>query len=380
MPCERLRCGFVFTGRGTKIRLRAVSFWPCHVDVTAIPRPCTGCCPRRRSQASPSSAPWGPGCSRSRWCSAAWPRPPRRRRSSARSCMRRWDAQAGKRVADLTRARASDEWRYEERVAELETDLEESRELRVKLEQRLRAKRTELAGLRNEHAALLRRYATAETERASVLEERRVLEIEATAPVRAALPAGTVGHVLGRRCGGGGRGGAAGEVPAVEEEPAVPAVFSPGGLPAVPAGRCRARRGSTATTVPDGPDGGGRGTATRRTRTGGRRSRSPTDGAEGRAPKDEPRRGSFRREPTGRAGATESRSERSAPARRGARAGGRRAGAARGGRRARARGRQPLPAGTATGPPSPRPSSRRPGTSPCRPPWPSYPRRRCGVR
>ncbi len=105
--------------------------------------------------------------------------------------MRRWDAQAGKQVADLTRARASDEWRFEERVAELETDLEESRELRVKLEQRLRAKRGELAGLRNEHAALLRRYATAETERASALEGRRLLEIESGAPATArALPSG----------------------------------------------------------------------------------------------------------------------------------------------------------------------------------------------
>ncbi|MGW9398097.1 hypothetical protein [Streptomyces sp. NPDC055642] len=103
--------------------------------------------------------------------------------------MRHWDAQAGKRVADLTRARASDEWRFEERVAELESDLEESRELRTKLEQRLRAKRAELAGLRNEHASLLRRYAAAEVDRASVLEERRVLEIEATVPARA-LPAG----------------------------------------------------------------------------------------------------------------------------------------------------------------------------------------------
>lgn len=101
--------------------------------------------------------------------------------------MRRWDAQAGKQVADLTRARASDEWRHEERVAELETDLEESRELRAKLEQRLRAKRAELAGLRNEHAALLRRYATAETERASALEGRRLLEIEAAAPDTHAL-------------------------------------------------------------------------------------------------------------------------------------------------------------------------------------------------
>ncbi|WP_330348689.1 hypothetical protein [Streptomyces sp. NBC_00582] len=107
--------------------------------------------------------------------------------------LRRWDMHAGKQVADLTRARASDEWRFEERVAELETDLDESRELRGKLEQRLRAKRTELAGLRNEHAALLRRYATAETERASALEGRRLLEIETTAdPEPHALPAARV--------------------------------------------------------------------------------------------------------------------------------------------------------------------------------------------
>ncbi|MES9520967.1 hypothetical protein [Streptomyces capoamus] len=96
--------------------------------------------------------------------------------------MRRWDTQAGKQVAELARARAGDEWRFEERVAELETDLEESRELRAKLEQRLRAKRAELAGLRNEHAALLRRYATAETERASALEGRRLLELETAEP------------------------------------------------------------------------------------------------------------------------------------------------------------------------------------------------------
>ncbi|WP_435863540.1 hypothetical protein [Streptomyces prunicolor] len=102
--------------------------------------------------------------------------------------MRRWDTQAGKQVADLIRARTSDEWRYEERLAELESDLDESRELRVKLEHKLRAKRTELAGLRNEHAALLRRYATAETERASALEGRRLLEIEAAVPTRALPP------------------------------------------------------------------------------------------------------------------------------------------------------------------------------------------------
>ena len=72
--------------------------------------------------------------------------------------MRSWDRAAGLRVAELTRARASDEWRTEERIAELEADLEESRELRTRLETKVRRKRVELAGLRGEHAALLRRY------------------------------------------------------------------------------------------------------------------------------------------------------------------------------------------------------------------------------
>ncbi|MFF5146585.1 hypothetical protein ACFY6U_43890 [Streptomyces sp. NPDC013157] len=133
--------------------------------------------------------------------------------------MRRWDSEAGKQVADLSRARASDEWRHEERIAELETDLEESRELRAKLEQRLRAKRSELAGLRNEHASLLRRYATAETERASALEGRRLLEIEATAPSNALPPARSAEE--------------AEESVAVAEELTVeetaPAIFSPEG-------------------------------------------------------------------------------------------------------------------------------------------------------
>ncbi|MFD3586599.1 hypothetical protein [Streptomyces sp. NPDC058683] len=136
--------------------------------------------------------------------------------------MRRWDTDAGKQVADLSRARASDEWRHEERIAELETDLEESRELRAKLEQRLRAKRAELAGLRNEHASLLRRYATAETERASALEGRRLLEIEATAPSNALPAAGTAeeaeGPVAGVEDGEG-----------LEVEETTPAVFSPEG-------------------------------------------------------------------------------------------------------------------------------------------------------
>lgn len=103
--------------------------------------------------------------------------------------MRRWDLAAGKRVAELGRARKSDEWRYEERIAECESDLDESRELRGRLETKLRSKRAELAALRNEHAALLRRYATAETERASALEGRRLLAIEASAPARALPPA-----------------------------------------------------------------------------------------------------------------------------------------------------------------------------------------------
>lgn len=140
--------------------------------------------------------------------------------------MRRWDSQAGKQVADLARARASDEWRHEERVAELETDLDESRELRVKLEQRLRAKRAELAGLRNEHAALLRRYATAETERASALEGRRLLEIEAAAPSRALppVPVAEEGETEAVAASAGAEA-----VEAAEEKAAAVAVFSPEG-------------------------------------------------------------------------------------------------------------------------------------------------------
>ncbi|MFI9262358.1 hypothetical protein ACIGT4_32340 [Streptomyces sioyaensis] len=102
--------------------------------------------------------------------------------------LRTWDRQAGRQVAELTRARVRDEWRTEERIAELETDVEESRELRAAQDTKLRAKRAELARLRSEHADLLRRYATAETERASALEGRRLLAIEAAAPSRA-LPA-----------------------------------------------------------------------------------------------------------------------------------------------------------------------------------------------
>ncbi|MFD4869536.1 hypothetical protein [Streptomyces sp. NPDC058412] len=106
--------------------------------------------------------------------------------------MRAWDRSAGRRVAELVRERVKDEWRTDERIAELESDLEEARVLRGRLDAKLRAKRVELAGLRGEHAALLRRYATAETERASALEGRRLLAIEASAAPAAApkeLPA-----------------------------------------------------------------------------------------------------------------------------------------------------------------------------------------------
>ncbi|MEV8590350.1 hypothetical protein [Streptomyces sp. NPDC051180] len=103
--------------------------------------------------------------------------------------MRSWDRSAGLRVAELDRARTADQWKAEERTAELESDLDESRALRAKLDAKLRAKRVELAGLRGEHADLLRRYATAETERASALEAGRVLALETTGGARA-LPAG----------------------------------------------------------------------------------------------------------------------------------------------------------------------------------------------
>ena len=103
--------------------------------------------------------------------------------------MRTWDRAAGRRVAELDACpRAATSGSTEERIAELETDVEESRELRAALDAKLRAKRAELARLRNEHAALLRRYATAETERASALEGRRLLALEAAAPPKA-LPA-----------------------------------------------------------------------------------------------------------------------------------------------------------------------------------------------
>ncbi|BET48584.1 hypothetical protein RGQ21_35660 [Kitasatospora aureofaciens] len=183
--------------------------------------------------------------------------------------MRHWDAQAGRQVADLTRARASDEWRFEERVAELESDLEESRELRQKLEHRLRAKRTELAGLRNEHASLLRRYATAETERASALEGRRLLEIEAAPQAPALLAARTAPaqETPGRETPGTETPGTEtseqvvpGEESGGGDEVSAPAVFSPEGSRLfLRANAALARFGGDAAADPDGGDRGDRG-------------------------------------------------------------------------------------------------------------------------
>ncbi|WP_333768705.1 hypothetical protein [Streptomyces sp. IBSBF 2435] len=103
---------------------------------------------------------------------------------------RTWDRSAGREVAELEAARTREEWRTDERVAELETDLDESRELRGRLEKKLRAKRSELARLRTEHADLLRRYATAEAERARALEKNRQLRV-GDVPQQLALTTGT---------------------------------------------------------------------------------------------------------------------------------------------------------------------------------------------
>ncbi len=105
--------------------------------------------------------------------------------------MRRWDRSAGRRVAEATSETARQEMKYEERIAELEADADKASELRAALNTRLRAKRAELARLRNEHAELLRRYATAETERASALEGRRRLALEAASPAKALEAAGS---------------------------------------------------------------------------------------------------------------------------------------------------------------------------------------------
>ncbi len=143
----------------------------------------TGCCLLRRSQASRSSAPWG----------RLFTEPTALRALAAAAAvtavvggvvMRRWDTAAGKRVADLTRARASDEWRHEERVAERDRP---RRVARAAHQARAQAAREAggAGGPAQRTRGPLRRYATAETERASALQGCRLLEIETVAPARA---------------------------------------------------------------------------------------------------------------------------------------------------------------------------------------------------
>jgi hypothetical protein len=95
--------------------------------------------------------------------------------------LRRWDLEAARQVARERAAKAGLTWQVEERQAELE----EAQELIATLEAKVRDKRAELGRLRSEHAGLLRRYATAESERAKALEGRRRLALEAAAPAKA---------------------------------------------------------------------------------------------------------------------------------------------------------------------------------------------------
>lgn len=87
---------------------------------------------------------------------------------------RRRERALDKEVSRLQTARIRDEWRTDEKLAELESDLDEYREIRTLAERKLNAKRSELARLRGEHASLLKRYATAESERARALEKSRL--------------------------------------------------------------------------------------------------------------------------------------------------------------------------------------------------------------
>ena len=128
-------------------------------------------------------------------CSACSPRPPRRRRSSARSSCAAGTSQAGKQVADLTRARAERRVAHEERVAELESDLEESRELRGQAGAAAAGQARRAGGpAQRARARCCAGTPPAETERASALEGRRLLEIEAAPqPARCRPPADAAG-------------------------------------------------------------------------------------------------------------------------------------------------------------------------------------------
>lgn len=149
--------------------------------------------------------------------------------------MRAWDQSAGRRVAELARERVKDEWKTDERIAELESDLEEARVLRAKLDTKLRAKRVELAGLRGEHAALLRRYATAETERASALERRRLLAVEAAAAPPRELPAASEDRTAAGAPTPVGYARANAALGALARKAKAPALPAPAKAPAAPA-------------------------------------------------------------------------------------------------------------------------------------------------
>ncbi|TDC22627.1 hypothetical protein E1265_15270 [Streptomyces sp. 8K308] len=99
---------------------------------------------------------------------------------TAAALLRRWDLEAGRQVARERAAKAGMSWQVDERQAELE----EAQELVAQLEEKIRGKRADLGRLRSEHADLLRRYATAESERAKALEGRRRLALEAAEPAR----------------------------------------------------------------------------------------------------------------------------------------------------------------------------------------------------
>lgn len=99
---------------------------------------------------------------------------------TAAALLRRWDLEAGRQVARERAAKAGMSWQVDERQAELE----EAQELVAQLEEKIRGKRADLGRLRSEHADLLRRYATAESERAKALEGRRRLALEASEPAR----------------------------------------------------------------------------------------------------------------------------------------------------------------------------------------------------
>ncbi|ONK12341.1 hypothetical protein [Streptomyces sp. MP131-18] len=103
--------------------------------------------------------------------------------------LRRWDLAAGRQVARERAAKAGLAWQIEERQAELE----EAQEQVTALEEKIQGKRLDLGRLRSEHADLLRRYATAESERAKALEGRRQLALEAAQPAKA-LPAQATDH------------------------------------------------------------------------------------------------------------------------------------------------------------------------------------------